>query len=791
MLAGLEIRRRWRRVVALVILVGAVGACVLAVVAGARRTSTSLERFRRQSRSADVELAVGEPSAAQLRELDADKSVAATAALRAYGIVLTGLPTLQALGVPVDATFGTVVDRGRIVDGRAVDPSAADEVVIGESLAAQLHAGVGGRLRAESYSPSQIAAVLGGAGDVGPLAGPSVRLRIVGIERRPLDLSDRAVAGGFLALSPAFGRAYAGRIGVFGSYLRVRTRSGAPDSARAIAVARRVFGKSLFDAQSLAIENEGARDAIRLLSLTLWIFGGVAALAGVFVIGIVLSREISLMSADYATARVIGLTRRQRVAICGPFTALVVAGGAMLAVLGAVSASPIFPIGVARRAEPSLGIHGDWTTLTLGVVALGIIVLGIAFVAALRITGESNLARDSVARHRTSKVIAATAGVALAPTIRHGLRMAFESGSRKNAVPVRSTFAGAALGVLGVTAVLVFASSLDHLVATPRLYGWTWDFKAEDTTANTPCGGDDYGVSRGQGLAAVAEVCRQNMQLDGRATSGLAFTSLRGAPIDPEVLEGRAPRGPREIALGSTTIRALGKSIGDTVRVRGRNATTLAYEVVGRVVLPTLGQAQPLSDGAVFTGEGLAPLFDQNLFSRYFVGRFTPGADIASVERRIAAIPQLANPAGPTVAVEVDRVRQVDAFPAILAALMGGLALLAVGHALVTAARRRRRELAILKVIGFDRRQVQATVAWQATTLATVGLVVGIPAGLIVGTFAWRLVADGLGVAPVVAIPWLAVLLTIPGALVLVNVTALLPARAAARTLPAVALRSE
>lgn len=462
----------------------------------------------------------------------------------------------------------------------------------------------------------------------------------------------------------------------------------------------------------------------------------------------------------------------------------------MLAVLGAVSASPIFPIGVARRAEPSLGLHVDWATLTLGVVALGIIVLGIALVAALRITGESTLARDSVARPRTSRVIAATAGVALAPTIRQGLRMAFESGSRKNAVPVRSTFAGAALGVLGVTAVLVFASSLDHLVATPRLYGWTWDFKVEDTTANTPCGGDDYGVSRGQGLAAVAEVCRQNMQLDGRATSGLAFTSLRGAPIDPEVLEGRAPRGPREIALGSTTIRALGKGIGDTVRVRGRNAT-LAYEVVGRVVLPTLGQAQPLSDGAVFTGEAFAPLFDQNLFSRSFVGRFTPGADIASVERRIAAIPQLANPAGPTVAVEVDRVRQVDAFPAILAALMGGLALLAVGHALVTAARRRRRELAILKVIGFDRRQIRATVAWQATTLATVGLVVGIPAGLIVGNFAWRLVAEGLGVAPVVTIPWLAVLLTIPGALVLVNVTALLPARAAARTLPAVALRSE
>src|SRR5205823_1073080 len=138
------------------------------------------------------------------------------------------------------------------------------------------------------------------------------------------------------------------------------------------------------------------------------------------------------------------------------------------AVLGAVSASPIFPIGVARRAEPSLGVHVDWATLSLGVLVLGIVVLGIAFVAALRATGDSALARDSVARHRASRAIAATAGVGLAPTVRHGLRMAFESGRGKNAVPVRSAFAGAELGVLALTAVLVFASSLDHLVATPR-----------------------------------------------------------------------------------------------------------------------------------------------------------------------------------------------------------------------------------------------------------------------------------------------------------------------------------
>ena len=133
----------------------------------------------------------------------------------------------------------------------------------------------------------------------------------------------------------------------------------------------------------------------------------------------------------------------------------------------------------------------------------------------------------------------------------------------------------------------------------------------------------------------------------------------------------------------------------------------------------------------------------------------------------------------------------VGGLPAILGALLGGLALLAVGHALVTAVRRRRRDLALLKTLGFDRAQVRATIAWQATTLATVGLVVGIPAGLIVGRLVWRLVADGLGVSTTATIPTLALLLAIPAVLALVNLIAFFPARAAAQTRPAVALRSE
>lgn len=92
---------------------------------------------------------------------------------------------------------------------------------------------------------------------------------------------------------------------------------------------------------------------------------------------------------------------------------------------------------------------------------------------------------------------------------------------------------------------------------------------------------------------------------------------------------------------------------------------------------------------------------------------------------------------------------------------------------------------------GFSRAQVRATIAWQATTLATIGAIVGIPAGLIVGVQIRQRVADSLGVAPSPRIPALLVLAQIPIVLILVNLIAFVPARTAARTRPSVALRSE
>src|SRR5689334_3282953 len=135
--AGWDLRRRMLRVGFAVLLVSVVGACTLATIAGARRASSALERFKVSSRSADVELAAT-ATREQLRQLSRLPGVAAVGTLRAFGLIIPSAPDFQGIGVPDDRRFGTAVDRDRVVSGRRADPAAVDEVTVGEGLATRL-----------------------------------------------------------------------------------------------------------------------------------------------------------------------------------------------------------------------------------------------------------------------------------------------------------------------------------------------------------------------------------------------------------------------------------------------------------------------------------------------------------------------------------------------------------------------------------------------------------------------------------------------------------------------------
>src|SRR5947199_9963862 len=138
-LAGSDLRRRFRRVAVLTLIVGLAGAAALATAAGARRTQTALRRFQRESRSADIELQIAPPAASQVAELERAHGVAAVAYLRAYGVLLPSAPDFFGVTAPTDDRFGTAVDRDRIIAGRAARAGAADEATVGEAFAARLH----------------------------------------------------------------------------------------------------------------------------------------------------------------------------------------------------------------------------------------------------------------------------------------------------------------------------------------------------------------------------------------------------------------------------------------------------------------------------------------------------------------------------------------------------------------------------------------------------------------------------------------------------------------------------
>jgi hypothetical protein len=362
--------------------------------------------------------------------------------------------------------------------------------------------------------------------------------------------------------------------------------------------------------------------------------------------------------------------------------------------------------------------------------------------------------------------------------------------------------------VLGITALVVLGSSLGHLAATPRLYGWTFAFNAPDNTItqNDACRGDEHaalGIDHIAGVGAMAGICTQPVQVENRFIKGYGFTTLRGT-IEPEIISGRAPASSDEVALGATTLSALGKHIGDQVHATAAGHT-VTYRIVGKAVIPRINppDVQPLADGAIFTGDGLLRIEDHNNASRYVVGTETAGVSRKMVLAHINALPDvhvtgpdalyvtIAAATGPVVPPEINRLRQLGWFAPTLAALLATLALVAVGHAIVTGTRRRRRELALLKTLGFQRAQVRATVGWQATTIAAVGALVGVPAGILVGRVAWHALTNGLGITAPAAIPALALALIVCVGIAAVNIIAYVPARAAANLRPAIALRTE
>jgi ABC-type antimicrobial peptide transport system permease subunit len=164
-----------------------------------------------------------------------------------------------------------------------------------------------------------------------------------------------------------------------------------------------------------------------------------------------------------------------------------------------------------------------------------------------------------------------------------------------------------------------------------------------------------------------------------------------------------------------------------------------------------------------------------------------PGAETVHLRRALDPLPTRST-GEPR---ELQALSDVSGLPALLGALLVLLAVAALAHTLISSVRRRRRELAVLRTMGFVRRQVWLAVFWQTATLVAIALVVGIPLGALLGRFAWNVFAEDLGAISGAQVAWVPFLLTIPAALLLAGIVAAVPAWMAGRMRPSVALRAE
>jgi ABC-type antimicrobial peptide transport system permease subunit len=623
-------------------------------------------------------------------------------------------------------------------------------------------------------------------------------------------------------LSPAFSRTARAQSVVYLPEAGVRLRPGA--SPAMFAASARTLAARYPQAQvgytavvNLADEFAATQRAIRPQAVALALFAGLGGLISLAVIGQLLVRQLGLEAAEFPVLRSIGMTPRSLLALSMTRLALVTGTGAVLAVAIAIAASPLMPIGTARLAEPDSGVQADAGVLAAGLAVITLLPLALlawpAWRAVRRTAGPVGTARLATARTRPSLLLAAL--TAASPvTAGIGIRMAFEPGRGRTAVPVRSALAGTTIAIAALVAAAVFGTTLAGLVATPARYGANWDAELNIGFAGVSGPFGARVLSAVPGIAGYAAGNTGQVTVGGLEVPAIGVDPVRGGGY-LTLLAGRAPAGPGEIALGAQTLHALGAHLGQTVPVAvtfstGQAGTGAArpMRIVGETVFPDFGLPElsdtDLGNGALVATTLLSETMPETGCTHgatcynFFVLRYRPGTGAGTAAASLlAAVAKAGCPVGACSMTADQRPGDIRNYAAVrdtplaLAAVLAALAVGTLAHVLLTGVRRRRRDLAVLKTLGFTRSQVQGVVAWEATAFAAVALLVGVPAGIVAGRWAWALFANAIGVAAQATVELPLILLAVAATLLLANLIAAWPGWRAARLRPAAALRTE
>ena len=818
MYARADLRRRWKSAVAIAILIGIAGAVVLTAYAGARRTDSAYPRYLTATHAADF-LVATESSGPSLTNRFYNR-VASLPEVRRSGIVLgpslvyvspagdidesnTGYVQVYA---SEDGRAGYGVGGFKLLAGRLPRPDRPFEALANRTLAVRRHLHVGSRFK--MYAVNTNASPAQAVGEVhheGPVIFTITGIGVSYDEIVPVAPSDGLPT---LFTTPAYFQAHHSLAETNFDGIFVQLRPNASRSAFQLATSRTWHADSarynlgaLYVAD-LTLHYARAERAIHPDALALELFALFVALGAFLAIGQVIAREVRLSSSDHRVLAALGFDRRQLVASTLSWLACPVVAGSGLAVLGAVAASPLMPIGPARTAEPHPGFSVDFVVLGVGLASLILLFGGVSAATAWFVSRDRPVERYGALPNGGSRWAGAEAfgRAGFSPSAEVGLDMAFTPGQGASAVPVRSALLGAIVAVAAVVSAITFGANLERLVSTPYLYGVTWDSGLDAQFSD---------VTRAQAMAAASHIpgvtgaaggtYGDDVTINGQGVPAVGIDSLKGF-LFPTMVMGRRPMRPDEVALGAGTMRQLHTRIGGWVTLSSSSGPR-HMKVVGEAVFPSFGRGSftptDLGEGAVTTAGVVAkPPAGANAYN-FVLLRFSQQARRGGA----LAVAQVAHQSGcpadqcimtteRLLPTDVQSYNRVSMTPVYLAGLLAIFGAAMVGHALVTSVRRRRRDLALLKTLGLTTRQVAAAVAWQASTFALLGAVFGVPAGWALGRWLWSLFASEIGIPGPFVVP-LQVFLVVPAVVVLANVIAALPGRSAARTKIAIVLRTE
>lgn len=799
-LARLDVRRRWRSLVVIVLLTGASGAVVLAAAAGAHRGATAADRLEAVTLPADAFVLPNQPGFdwQPVRDLPYVTALAELAIVDTIAVEGDYDPGVVAYP-PVGPDDLFTVEKPVVLEGRMLDPHDIHEVVVTSDFLERYDNRVGDRLTLALGSPQQVNY---DALPADQLDGPRVPVEIVGVVRSPwnYDLPGRK---GLLIPSPALADTYPdsilgppGRRGLASVVnAQVRLEHGAADIPQLRKDLERLTGRGDIDVWDIQDRDRIGRHRIEFESVCLVGFTVVALLVALFVVGQALWRHVAYAGRDVPTAAGLGATPTQLVvgATAPALSAVLVGLGVAVAL--AIGASRWFPIGAAAAVEPDPGTDVDALVLGAGAALL---LLAFAAMTLLASVATIRAARRSHPARR-SPLAALVAGLGLPVSLAIGTRFALERGRGANAVPVRPALAGAVIGIIGTVGVLVFDGSITDALHHPERVGQT-----EEAAAFTGFGDFDYDPKKRvrtavEALPYVTQILDTQSAVAtdaGGATSVQLFSN--DGELDTVVLDGRMPASATEVALGPDSLAALGVTVGDRVTLVGDRGT-LDYEVVGSVLTPEIGGTNNYSDGGWVTSAGWHRLFEHFVFKVLLMatdGSVAPGAAAGRISDDLETVLPAYFRHGftvdrPDLADVHSSLSAVRAMPKALGVFTVLLSIAALAHALAVAVRRRSGEIAVLRALGLTPAQTRVAVFTQATVMMLVGLAAGIPLGIAAGRTLWRRVADYTPLDYAPPTQALAILLVVPAALVVVGVLGILPGRRAARTRAAALLRAE